>query len=85
MPWCEDCAKYHAPSALSETGACPSCGRVLDAPTPPSLVTGKTLDLKKLAAGVDADAEDEGAPWHFKLLMVLLVLYFIWRIVDLFL
>ncbi|MCU1397882.1 MAG: hypothetical protein JWN62_991 [Acidimicrobiales bacterium] len=85
MPWCEDCAKYHAPSALSEAGACPSCGRVLEAPTVPPLVTGKNLDLKKLAAGADADAADEGAPWHFKLLMVLLVLYFIWRIVDLFL
>ena len=85
MPWCEDCAKYHAPSALSETGACPSCGRVLEAPKSPTLVTGKNLDLKKLAAGEDGEAEDEGAPWHFKLLMVLLVLYFVWRIVDLFL
>ncbi|MCU1388118.1 MAG: hypothetical protein JWL72_1456 [Ilumatobacteraceae bacterium] len=85
MPWCEDCAKYHAPSALSEVGACPSCGRVLEAPAPSPLVTGKNLDLKKLAAGGDADADDPGAPWHFKLLMVLLVLYFIWRIVDLFL
>ena len=33
----------------------------------------------------DGDADDAKAPWHFKLLMVLLVLYLGWRIVDLFL
>lgn len=85
MPWCEDCARYHAPSALSQAGACPTCGRVLEAPKAPIPITAKNLDLKKLAAGNDVDAEDVGAPWHFKLLMVLLGLYFIWRIVDLFL
>ena len=85
MPWCEDCAKYHAPSAMSAEGAGPTCGRVLDAPKP-APITAKNLDLKKLAAGEDPSDEDDGsAPWHFKLLMVLLVLYFIWRIVDLFL
>ena len=85
MPWCEDCAKYHAPSALSETGACPTCGQLLEAPKAQPVVTAKNLDLKKLAAGPDADGEDAPTPWHFKVLMVLLVLYFIWRIVDLFL
>lgn len=84
MPWCEECAKYHAPSALSEAGECPTCGRLLEAPRTPTPVTAKNLDLRKLAAGEEMDAEDAGAPWHFKLLMVLLVLYFIWRIVDLF-
>lgn len=85
MPWCEDCAKYHAPSAMAADGTCPTCGRVLEAPKS-APITAKNLDLKKLAAGDDpATAEDSSAPWHFKLLMVLLVLYFIWRIVDLFL
>ncbi len=28
--------------------------------------------------------EDASAPWHFKLLVVLLVLYLGWRVVDLF-
>ena len=83
MPWCEDCAKYHAPSAMSAVGACPTCGRVLEAPRP-APITAKNLDLKKLAAGEDP-GDDGSAPWHFKLLMVLLVLYFIWRIVYLFL
>ena len=31
------------------------------------------------------DEDDAKAPWHFKLLMVLLALYLTWRIVDLFL
>jgi len=85
MPWCEDCAKYHAPSAMSPDGCCPTCGRLLQAQK--AVVTAKNLDLRKLAAGEGADEDDiddEGAPWHFKLLMVLTVLYLIWRIVDLF-
>ena len=86
MPWCEDCAKYHAPSAMTEDGACPTCGRIIEAAAVKPTVTAKNLDLKKLAAGEDAtEDDDESAPWHFKLLMVLLALYLTWRIVDLFL
>ena len=85
MPFCEDCAKYWAPSAMNADGTCPTCGRVVEAPTPASTVTARNLDLKKLAAGADGDVDDMKAPWHFKLLMVLLVLYLTWRIVDLFL
>jgi len=88
MPWCEECAKYYAPSAMTEDGACPACGRPIDAPAVAAKpkVTAKNLDLKKLAAGEDAvDDDDASAPWHFKVLMVLLVLYLTWRIVDLFL
>ena len=43
-------------------------------------ITAKNVDIRKLAGD-----EDARAPWHFKLLMVLLALYLIWRIVDLFL
>ncbi len=78
MPWCEDCAKYWAPSAMTTEGACPTCGRCLDAPAPSVPLTAKTVNLKELAG------EDAKAPWHFKLLMVMLSLYFVWRIVDLF-
>jgi hypothetical protein len=81
MPWCEECAKYWTPSAMNEDGTCPSCGRSVQAQQP---VTAKSLDLKKLAAGEDGDADDQKAPWHFKLLMVLLVAYLGWRVVQLF-
>lgn len=89
MPWCEDCAKYWAPSAMNDDGSCPTCGRVVEAPTPPPRVTAprvtaKNVDVKRLAAGVDGNEEDVSAPWHFKLLMVLLALYLGWRVVDLF-
>jgi hypothetical protein len=83
MPWCEECAKYWAPSSMRENGTCPTCGRVVEEPKQASTVTARSLDLKKLAAGVDGDPEDVKAPWHFKLLMVMLCAYLIWRVVDL--
>jgi hypothetical protein len=78
VPWCEECARYLAPSAMGRDGSCPSCGRVPAASDP---VSGGTLDLRSLAGGDDADVR---APWHFKLLVFLLVAYLGWRIVDLF-
>jgi hypothetical protein len=78
MPWCEECAKYWAPSAMRADGACPQCGRPVETP----VVTAKNLNLKQLAKG-DVD-EDVSAPWHFKLLMVMLAGYLGWRIIDLF-
>jgi hypothetical protein len=84
MPWCEDCAKYWAPSAMGEDGSCPTCHRVLEPPKQASLVTARNLNLKKLAAGADGDETDVKAPWHFKVLMVLLAAYLTWRIVQLF-
>ena len=84
MPWCEDCAKYWTPSAMNDDGTCPSCGRVVEPPKPAPLVTARSLDLKKLAAGADGSPDDASAPWHFKLLIVLMGLYLAWRIVDIF-
>jgi hypothetical protein len=66
---------------MNDDGTCPSCGRTIEQTTP-ERITAKNLDLRKLAGGDEADAK---APWHFKLLMVLLALYLGWRIVDLFL
>ena len=34
MPWCEDCEKYWAPSAMTPEGECPDCGADLEAPEP---------------------------------------------------
>ena len=81
MPWCEDCAKYWTPSAMNEDGSCPTCGRTMAAQQP---ITAKNLNVRKLAAGVDGTEDDQKAPWHFKLLMVMLAGYLGWRLVQLF-
>ncbi|MCU1503294.1 MAG: hypothetical protein JWM12_2648 [Ilumatobacteraceae bacterium] len=118
MPWCEDCAKYFAPSAMHADGTCPTCGRSLErtqaesnrrkrrghaSPNVPAdpegsvadgapdadapagePITAKNLNLHKLAAGEGGDEDDMRAPWHFKLLLVLLALYLTWRVIQLF-
>jgi hypothetical protein len=64
-------------------GNCPSCGRAIDtANTVASSRAGGALrpsdaptvsELSKMSG--------EKAPWHFKLLMAMLVLYLGWRII----
>jgi hypothetical protein len=93
MPWCDDCAKFWTPSSMRPDGTCPVCGRHLGKPTeadrlaaaaeadegvarPTGPYTAKNLDLKRLAG------EDAKAPWHFKLLVVAVVLYLGWRVVQ---
>lgn len=49
-----------------------------------STVTSKNLNLRRLAAGPDGHEDDAKAPWHFKLLMFLLVAYLAWRFVQIF-
>ena len=68
MPWCEDCEKYWAPSAMTPEGECPDCGADLEAP-------------EKVGA---PDGDEEGAPWHFKLLIVMLVVYLVYRGYEMF-
>jgi len=63
MPWCEDCEHYWAPSAMTPDGRCPDCGAELETP-----------QLTR-----DEAAEDEKAPWHFKLLVVMVVVYLVYR------
>jgi hypothetical protein len=67
MPWCEPCSKYLAPSAVNADGSCPSCGEQVG-------------EVEKKPAGVVAD---ESTPWHFKMLVVMLVIYLGWRFVQL--
>lgn len=69
MPWCEECAKYRTPSASNPDGSCPACGSPMG-------------DIERRASEV---AAEEAAPWHFKLLVVALVLYLGWRFLDIFL
>lgn len=70
---------------MNTDGSCPRCQRVLDVvsePVRPQPISAANLDLKKLAAKPGED--DLRTPWHFKLLVVGLVLYLGWRIVDIF-
>ena len=89
MPFCEDCAKYWAPSAMSADGTCPTCQRVLEAPqivsTVPShrKVTAENINLRQLAQGLE-DGDDAKVPWHCKLLVVALCGYLGWRVIQIF-
>jgi hypothetical protein len=56
---------------MTPEGKCPTCGRSLDAP---DHATG----------GHDEVAEQTGAPWHFKLLVVAAIAYLVWRFYQLF-
>ncbi len=68
MPYCEECQKYLTPSSMREDATCPVCGRPVG-------------DVEQRA---DEAASEESAPWHFKLLVVALVIYLGWRFVEIF-
>ncbi len=72
MPWCQECSKYLTPTAMQADGTCPTCGRPVSETESP------------VEARSDVVAADETTPWHFKLLVVALVLYLGWRFVDIF-
>jgi hypothetical protein len=71
MPWCDECAKYWAPSSMNADGTCPRCGADVDA--------------AGLAAREGIDDVDERAPWHFKVMVVALVVYLVYRFGSMFL
>jgi hypothetical protein len=66
---------------VNEDGSCPVCASAIDSHDVSGRVTAKNLDLKALAKN---GGEDVGAPWHFKLLVAMLIAYLGWRVVDLF-
>ncbi|MCE9621678.1 MAG: hypothetical protein K8R99_04960 [Actinomycetia bacterium] len=70
---------------MKEDGTCPKCGRPVAAQQPSARqpITAKNLNLHRLAAG-EGDEADMKAPWHFKLLMVMLGAYLVYRVVYLF-
>jgi hypothetical protein len=67
MPWCEECSKYLAPTAMNADGTCPTCGRPVG-------------DIEQRAE----EEASEATPWHFKLLVGVLVVYLGWRFLQLF-
>jgi hypothetical protein len=68
MPWCETCSRFLNPNSLNPDGSCPSCGRVVAEPRRPGSPAGEEAAPK--------------APWHFKLLLVAVVIYLVWRVVQ---
>jgi hypothetical protein len=66
---------------MKDDGSCPSCGTVAQVADAHGRVTPENLDMKKLAG---KDPEDTKAPWHFKLLVFLLIAYLGWRVIVLF-
>jgi hypothetical protein len=64
VPWCDACAKFWNRPSLQD-GTCPTCGAPLEAP-PERTATTEATDRPT-------------APWHFKLLLVALVLYLGYR------
>ena len=73
MPWCEPCSRYFAPSAVSAQGRCPVCERPIEMPIRTTSDAPSLRELQRMSG--------EKAPWHFKLLMLTLVLYLGWRII----
>jgi hypothetical protein len=72
VPWCDDCERYWAPSAMTPEGRCPTCDADLEAPA-------------RVGGGDGEEStEDEKAPWHFKLLIVALVVYLVYRGYEMF-
>ena len=69
MPWCEECAKYYTPNSVNPDGSCPRCGDALQLP-----------DGAEDEQSADVD---ESTPWHFKLMVVTVVVYLGWRLVQL--
>jgi hypothetical protein len=66
MPWCEDCERFLTPNSLGVDGGCPSCGRVV------TTAPGATSEG-------EAEEAEYKAPWHFKVMVVALVVYLGWR------
>lgn len=68
MPWCETCDRFLSPNTVRPDRTCPSCGRPVEAPP-----------------AADRSAADEGevtAPWHFWVLVVGVVGYLAWRLIE---
>lgn len=73
MPYCDACARHWTPTSMRPDGSCPTCGQVL----------GRRTSLRPASVAAPTDADDENdraaAPWHFKLMLLALVVYLAWR------
>jgi len=80
VPWCDECAKFWSPATLRE-GACPTCGAPLARQAQSVRPGGQDQPSAPPGhpSGDGADDEHVKAPWHFKLLLVGLVVYLGYR------
>jgi hypothetical protein len=79
VPWCDGCDRFLNPNTLRAEGTCPKCDRKVAEPTP----AGERTRPAAGTATVPSTGTVPKAPWHFKLLVVLTVLYLGWRFVEL--
>ena len=75
MPWCSECDRFYTQSTLNGDGTCPEGHQAADPPTPPP-----TPEVEVEAEEIEDDGR--GAPWHFWLMVVVLVIYLGWRLVQ---
>ncbi|HEY3142016.1 MAG TPA: hypothetical protein VGJ86_12845 [Acidimicrobiales bacterium] len=67
MPWCEGCSRFLNPNTLNADGTCPECGR-------------KVAEPEEVSAAIESGPTK--APWHFKLLVAVTVIYVGFRIIQ---
>jgi hypothetical protein len=67
VPHCDTCDRFYNPNTLTLEGACPVCGRPIG-----------EVGQEKISR-----FETEGAPWHFKLLIAITVIYLGYRFIQL--
>ncbi|HET9058536.1 MAG TPA: hypothetical protein VFN61_01335 [Acidimicrobiales bacterium] len=95
MPWCDDCSKFWNPPELRPGSKCPRCGRSLQGAVGTLAGTGAERpnsqdeassqdDPVSSSVGANASsplgARTRRAPWHFKLLIVGVTVYMVYRI-----
>lgn len=66
MPWCDGCDRFYNPNSMAPDGTCMKCGAFI-------------ADPKDEPAGDDRSAR---APWHFWVLLIALVIYLGWRLIE---
>lgn len=95
MPWCDECDRYLNPNTMRDDGTCPSCGSRLASPRQVRRSRrgrGASADARAVRAdqaAARASTDLRGTteppattPWHFKVLLVALVVYLGWRLVQ---
>jgi len=76
MPYCDACDRNWTPTSMRADGTCPTCGQELELAKPLPAAAAAAVEP------ADGEARHAGAPWHFKVLLLVLVIYLAWRAVQ---